>query len=642
MIRPGAKEQREEGKKNRNISSPSDSDKLLTTQDDEQTKGTILVQTGIPEEKQETTAILPAVKLEEEQESAATLPAVRRKKAQKPTATLFASLSKAALAFPPIESETLLVVVVLLIALLAHGVNMFHYPYFEDDEGTYMSQAWAVVHLGKLAYYTYWYDHAPAGWLQIALWTVITGGSRTFGTAIDSGRILMLLMQLGSTWMLYRITRTLSRNVIVAVIAAVLFAISPYGIYFHRRVLLDDITTFWMLLNIFLLVTGRITLNRIWLSALAMSISILSKEITVFLVPATIYLVFVQSDKSHRWFAVIGWITLLGTVLSLYPLMAILNNELFPTGTFLGGNAPHVSLLGSLAYQASRGKDGGIFNYNSGFWIVTRVWIQDDPILVIFGTVSAVLSVPLVFSKKDRLAGIMGLLTLSFWVFMARGGEVIKFYLVPLLPLLALNLGLMLGLTARAIRSLLESTFPLGDIAKYIARQGITKRIVKPATIWLIVEQGLIILCLAAIVLSIPPPSAGYDYGSPDISDQNNPLLLWNGTQADAQTQADAWIVKHVPVNSRMVIDEYMWNDLYENGFRYVHYYWKVETDPAIRDTLFHDNWRNFDYVATTPQMLVDMQTQNMKLVRSVIEHSTPITYFDTGGWRIEIRKVNK
>ena len=28
---------------------------------------------------------------------------------------------------------------------------------------------------GELAHYTYWYDHPPAGWLQLALWTVISG-----------------------------------------------------------------------------------------------------------------------------------------------------------------------------------------------------------------------------------------------------------------------------------------------------------------------------------------------------------------------------------------------------------------------------------------------------------------------------------
>ena len=91
-----------------------------------------------------------------------------------------------------------------------------------------------------------------------------------------------------------------------------------------------------------------------------------------------------------------------------------------------------------------------------------------------------------------------------------------------------------------------------------------------------------------------------------------------------------------------MIIDEYMWSDLYDSGFHYAHYYWKVETDPAIRDTIFHNNWHNFDYVVTTPQMMVDMQTQNMQLVKAAIDNSTPLVHFDTGAWRIEIRKVNK
>lgn len=518
--------------------------------------------------------------------------------------------------------ELLLIGLVLLLAGLAHGINMGHYPYFEDDEGTYMSQAAAVIHIGKLAYYTYWYDHAPVGWMQIALWLDLTGGDHTFGSIILSGRVLMLLMQLGSTFMVYYIARKVSGNVLVAIVASLLFALSPYGLYFHRRVLLDNITTFWLLLTLLILITKRISLNRIWLSAITLSVAILSKEVAAFVVPVMAYLVYTRADKSHRWFALIGWIVLVGVIISFYPLMAILNNELFPSGTLLGGNAPHVSLLGSLLYQGSRGKDGGLFDFNSNFWVITRVWIQDDPILVIFGTLSAIGSIFCI--KKYRLIGITGLLTLSLWLFLARGGEVIKFYLVPLLPLLALNVAFMAGLLGKAVSTGLQHLLHYNK------------------TILRTIEQIVIIACVAGMVFSIPSPSAGYGYGSPDISDSHNPLIFWNGTQADAQGMATSWVEAHVPATSRMIIDEYMWSDLYDAGYHYAHYYWKVQTDPAIRDTLFHDNWRNFDYVVTTSQMLVDMQTQNMTLVKAVIDHSTLITHFDTGGWRLEIRKVNK
>ena len=524
--------------------------------------------------------------------------------------------------FAGLRWEVLLIVAVLLVAALAHGINMFHFPYLEDDEGTYMSQAWAVVHEGRLGYYTYWYDHAPAGWLLIAAWSLITGGFHSLGPAIYSGRVLMLLLQLCSTFMLYCIARKISRNVTVAVIVSLLFALSPYGIYFHRRILLDNITTFWMLLSILLLLSERLSLKRIWLSAVALSLSILSKELTVFLVPVLTYLVFVRADKSHRWFATIGWIALVGCLVSLYLLMATLNNELFPTGTLLGGTSQHVSLLGTLQYQASRGRDGGLFSLHSGFWMRVQVWVQDDPVLVVIGSLCAGLSVLAI--KKHRLIGLMGVVTLSIWAFLARGGEIINFYLVPLIPLLALNVGLFLGLIAETLRPLVEA----------IAG--------KRSKVSQIVEHSLIILCLVGIVFSSPGPSMGAGYGSSDLGDRNNPFLFWNGTQADAQIQATQWIENNLPPSSRMIIDMSMWTDLYDSDYKFVHYYWKVELDPAIRDTLFHDDWRNFDYVATTPQMLTDMQREHMKLVQAVVFHSTPIAHFDTGGWRVEIRKVNK
>ncbi len=91
-----------------------------------------------------------------------------------------------------------------------------------------------------------------------------------------------------------------------------------------------------------------------------------------------------------------------------------------------------------------------------------------------------------------------------------------------------------------------------------------------------------------------------------------------------------------------MIIDESMWTDLYDHGYTSAHYYWKVQDDPAIRDKVFHDNWRTVDFVVTTIQMLTDAQSQNMTLVEETIAHSTPIARFDTGGWPVEIRKVNK
>ena len=509
--------------------------------------------------------------------------------------------------------ELMLIIGILLIAGLAHGINMFHYPYIEDDEGTYMAQAWAVIHQGRLAYYTYWYDHAPVGWLQIALWALVSGGFHTFGSAIDSGRVLMLLMQIGSTWLLYRIARNATNSVPVAVIAALLFALSPFGIYFHRRVLLDNISTFWMLLSIWPLTSPRSSLNRIWLSGFALCVSILSKEVTIFLLPVMAGMVYWRADKTHRWFATIGWIALVTSLISLYPLMAIINNELFPSGTLLGGNAPHVSLLYSLTYQTSRGKDGGIFDLNSAFWKVMSKWSQDDPMLVVVGGVSTIICV--VAIVKNRLVGLLGLVSLSLWAFLARGGQVLGFYLIPLLPLLALNIALVAWFIITPVKRFISWIFKGNKVAS------------------ITVQIALTIVCVLGIFSG---------YSDPNLNLQSNHFQLWQSTQADAQFQAIQWVQEHLPTKSHIVVDEYMWPDLYDSGYTYSHYYWKVEVDPAIRDDVFHNNWRNIDYVITTDQMMSDIQTQNMTFVNTALKHGTLLKHFDTQGWPVNIFKVKK
>src|ERR1043165_3503231 len=82
------------------------------------------------------------------------------------------------------------------VGLVSHGLNMFQFPSFTgiDDEGIYASQAWAILREGQLSPYTYVYDHVPGGWILLAVWMAITGGPHAFGGAIDSGRVLMLVV----------------------------------------------------------------------------------------------------------------------------------------------------------------------------------------------------------------------------------------------------------------------------------------------------------------------------------------------------------------------------------------------------------------------------------------------------------------
>ena len=55
----------------------------------------------------------------------------------------------------------------LLTGAVTHGYNLFNYPLYITDEGIYIQQAWSVLREARLSPYTYFYDHAPAGWLAI-------------------------------------------------------------------------------------------------------------------------------------------------------------------------------------------------------------------------------------------------------------------------------------------------------------------------------------------------------------------------------------------------------------------------------------------------------------------------------------------
>src|SRR5688572_1633348 len=64
---------------------------------------------------------------------------------------------------------------VLVLVGAVHAWGMHVNPQRLDDEGTYVSQAWAVMHWTTLAHYTYWYDHPPFGWILVGLYSAVTG-----------------------------------------------------------------------------------------------------------------------------------------------------------------------------------------------------------------------------------------------------------------------------------------------------------------------------------------------------------------------------------------------------------------------------------------------------------------------------------
>src|SRR5262249_37356997 len=159
---------------------------------------------------------------------------------------------------------------------------VFGYPYYEDDEGTYMAQAQVVVTQGKLAPYTYWYDHAPVGWMQIGLWTLLTNGFNTFGFSVNSGRVFMLVLHGVSRLLLLGIAKKTTQSFFPGVLAILIFSLSPLAIANQRRVLLDNVMTVWMLLSLYLVLGEHRRLLHYVASAIAFGIGFLSKESIVY------------------------------------------------------------------------------------------------------------------------------------------------------------------------------------------------------------------------------------------------------------------------------------------------------------------------------------------------------------------------
>src|SRR5918911_633561 len=117
--------------------------------------------------------------------------------------------------------ERCALIAALLAAALFTGLNMFHYPQYESDEGTYMASAWAMFEQGQLSYYTYTYDHPVLGWFQIGMWTELIGGFFTYGmSSVDTGRVLMLLMTILSTLLIFLIIRRATGLTLAALLAA--------------------------------------------------------------------------------------------------------------------------------------------------------------------------------------------------------------------------------------------------------------------------------------------------------------------------------------------------------------------------------------------------------------------------------------
>lgn len=505
------------------------------------------------------------------------------------------------LATPAHTAEWLLIAGLLLVGLVAHGLNMFHYPAFtyNGDEGIYTGQALAVLQ-GRLAPYTYIYDHAPGGWIFLAAWMALTGGPHTFGSTINSGRVLILLLHLGTIHRLYRVARACGSGPGAAALAVLLFALSPLTIFYGRPVMLDSIMLFWLLMSLDLLLDGQGRLSRVALSGACFGIALLTKETAIFLLPAMVLLAVQERRLHHGRFAVLGWLLPAGIVTSWYALYALLKGELLPPGMF-GDTQPHVSLLSTLIWQLGRG-GGGMFNPHNQFWhFLLEDWLLRDPVLLLGGAAAVLANV--LRGWHNRVALVVGLLGALPMYYLARGGIVFNFYVLLALPFLALNVGML--------------------AAPLLNRLGRWP--------W---ASAVLVLAVMAII-----GSYWWALG------RTAPLYIAQSGQAGRA--AIEWIQANLPPSSMIIADDAFWPDLRAPApgiaaFPNVHSHWKVGQDPEIGEGAFHNTWRTVDYLIMTPGLEQNFIGTLYPVAFEAWQHARPIRRWEADGTVVELWQVEK
>jgi 4-amino-4-deoxy-L-arabinose transferase-like glycosyltransferase len=467
----------------------------------------------------------------------------------------------------PAWAEAIMVVISLMGVLVAHAYNMFNFPRFELDEGTYMANAWAITQ-GMISPYSYGYGHPPLGWIQIAGWLQLTGGPFTFGNAINSGRVFMLFYAVGSALLVYLIVRRMTGSRSAALLALAIFSFSPLSITYQRQVFLDNIATFWLLMSLFLLVASNSRLKYIVGAALAFGIAVLSKEVFLVCLPAFIFAAWLYSTKFQRKFSMVVFVYAVVAAGSTFILLALLKGELFPYAWHLPwDHHDHLSFIGTFIGQAARSESNGSF---ADSW---AIWIENDPFFIIASLAAPAFN--LVYGWWNRKHLMAALLLLSYWGLLARGGQTLSFYIIPIIPLAAINVAL-------AVNTILTG---LVKVVRFD-----------------VVRAVLLIVAVAAVL--------PYDIQETGFRFYQHPT--------SAQEQAITWIRENVPHDAFIVINSYPYLDLRLPGgqgvgdgapFTHAEVYWSVAYDPVLYANTLQNNWDRIDYIVADSEMLADFQT---------------------------------
>ncbi|MER5214145.1 phospholipid carrier-dependent glycosyltransferase [Streptomyces sp. NPDC002838] len=503
------------------------------------------------------------------------------------------------------RSDLLLCGVLLVAIMIVQGWNIADYPTLSDDEGTYLAQAWAVQEGRGLAHYTYWYDHPPLGWIQIAALTWIPATLSPESMTVGSMRATMLVISGISAILVYVLGRRLWLPRWAAALGMVLFGLSPLSVILQREIFLDNLAVMWTLLAFTLAASPSRHLWHHFGAGIAAATAVLTKETMLVILPALLLTMWRHSHRDTRKFAVTGAITACTLIGFSYPLFALLKGELLP-------GSGHVSLWDGVKYQMTRPGSGFILDQGSGSYGVLQSWLYYDRVLPLGGLAGALLLLATWrWSVTARaLAGPAAAVAILAALALRPNGYLPAMYVIQALPFLALVLA---GGTASVAHAVVRRWRADGE-----------KRYVTGGRYALAA-----VLAIAAGAYVLP---RWYDGARTAVTlDANAPYKA-----------ASKWLSSEVenPKDTRVLVDDAMWLDLVHAGYRPglgVIWFYKADLDPAVTKTMPR-GWKDIDYVVASPTVRRD--AVDLPNVKAAIQHSKPVAVFGTGEDRIEIRQI--
>ncbi|MEX5297013.1 glycosyltransferase family 39 protein [Kocuria sp. CPCC 205268] len=492
----------------------------------------------------------------------------------------------------PAWSHRLTIAALGLAAVLLGTWNLTGASEYVDDEGTYAAQAFSVLE-GDLAPYTYQYDHPPLGWIQMGLlaWLpklLVLGD----GTYVGATRFAIVPFFVATVLLTYLIGTRLGLRRPLSALAGTLVLLSPLFLTAGRQVFLDNVGLPWLLLAFYLALNSRKALWHHIGAGIFFALAVLSKETMAIFGPSLLAALLNQRAWSNRVFSVVGFLVVGGLVLAFYPLMALLNWELFRS-------PGHVSLQDAVIHQfVTRTGSGSLWTEGSARAELLQGWLYYDTFLILAGVVAA-----LVAATRRTTAWLpIGLACFAVPV-LSPDGYLPAMYIVGAVPLLALSVGVALD----RVVDRLARVRPVREL-----RTGARMR-----------TGATVALAATVVLLALPHWSSSYR----TLLAQEEANTDWSSTLR--------WATENIPAEDTVLVPYALWQDLSEarqDGPWETVAVEKADLDPQFL-TEHPDGWRDVEWVVMGPSTDRTADELELATVRQSLENSETVQRF--GEWSV-------